>query len=66
MLFNDPKPGSAQIVFPKDMDAATFNLVQNVLFPFMPVSRGTNLSYSLVDNAYLNFAPRLGLAWRIS
>jgi hypothetical protein len=66
VLFNDAKPGSAQIVVPKNMDAATFNLVQNVLFPFMPVSRGTNLSYSLVHNAYLNFAPRLGLAYQLN
>src|SRR5579862_9488680 len=48
------------------MDTATFSLVQNVLFPYLPVSRGTNLSYSLVHNAYLNFAPRLGLAYQLN
>jgi hypothetical protein len=32
----------------------------------MPVVRGTFLSNSLVHNSYLNFAPRLGLAYQIN
>jgi hypothetical protein len=66
VLFNDAIPGSAAIVVPKNMSEANYNLLKNVLFPFMPVVRGTNLSNSLIHNAYLNFAPRVGLAYQLN
>jgi hypothetical protein len=66
VLFNDAVPGSAEIVVPKNMSDANYNLLKNVLFPFMPVARGTNLSNSLVHNAYLNFAPRVGFAYQLN
>jgi hypothetical protein len=52
------------IVVPNRQSDAVFNTVKNVLFPALTVQRGTNLSDNLVRNSYLNFAPRLGLAWQ--
>jgi hypothetical protein len=53
-----------EIVVPSKQSEATFSAMQNVLFPFMKVRRAPELSAGLVRNSYLNFAPRLGLAWQ--
>jgi hypothetical protein len=53
-----------EIVVPARQSDAVFSAMQNVLFPFMTVRRAPELSAGLVRNSYLNFAPRLGLAWQ--
>ena len=54
------------IIVPKGMDDATFDLVSNSLFSFMPVSRATDLSRGLVYGDHGFLAPRLGLAYQLS
>jgi hypothetical protein len=55
----------AVIVVPNRMREETFNIMKNVLFPYMPVRRGTDLADTLVRDSYLNFAPRLGIAYQL-
>ncbi|HYL37063.1 MAG TPA: TonB-dependent receptor [Bryobacteraceae bacterium] len=55
-----------EIVVPSNQSPATFQAMQNILFPFMTVRRAPELSLSGVRNSYLNFAPRLGLAWQVN
>ncbi len=54
-----------RVVVPKGQNDTTFALMRNVLFPFIPVERATGLDRGLVKNTYLNFAPRLGIAYQI-
>lgn len=56
----------AVIVVPNRQREATFNLMKNVLFPYMTVRRATELKDTLVRDSYLNFAPRLGIAYQIN
>src|SRR5262249_28056060 len=44
----------------------SFNAVKNVLFPSLPVSRGTEFSDNMVRNSYFNFGPRLGIAYQLT
>jgi hypothetical protein len=55
----------SEIVVPPTQSEATFNAMKNVLFPFMTVRRAPELSASGVYNSYLNFGPRLGIAWQL-
>jgi hypothetical protein len=66
VLFSLANPGSAQVVVPDNMSAAQFNLMKNVLLPFLPVNRATGLGSDLVRNPHLDFAPRLALAWQFT
>jgi hypothetical protein len=54
----------AEIVVPVKQRDDIFEAMKNVLFNFMPVRRAPELSRGLVRESYLNFAPRLGLAWQ--
>lgn len=54
------------IIVPKGQDAATFNFIANVLFPFMTVERATGLNAGLTDPNYGDWAPRLGIAYQLS
>jgi hypothetical protein len=64
VLFNDAQPGSAQIVVPKNMDPATFNLVRNVLFPYLPVSgvRIYRIAWCTTHVPEFRYAARLGVS----
>jgi hypothetical protein len=64
VLFSLATPNSAQIIVPQGMSDANFTLVKN-LFPYITVRRAPELDRGLVHNTYLNFAPRLGLAYQL-
>jgi len=55
----------AEIVVPAGQRDSDFNLLKNVLFPYITVRRAPELDRNLVHNTYKNFAPRLGLAWQV-
>src|SRR5262249_16859978 len=61
-----PQIGSGQLVVPQGMNDVTFNFLQNTLMPYIPVSKTSDLGRGLVRTNYLNFAPRLGVAWQIT
>jgi len=54
----------AEIVVPVKQPDDIFDAMKNVLFNFMTVRRAPELSRGMVRESYLNFAPRLGLAWQ--
>ena len=55
----------AVIVTPNRMSESTFNMMKTVMFPYMPVERGTDLDDTLVRDSRLNIAPRLGIAYQM-
>jgi hypothetical protein len=55
-----------QVVVPEGQNEAAFTQMRDVLFPFIPVRRATELDRGMVKNTYLNFAPRLGIAYQIN
>lgn len=57
---------NAVIIVPKGMDDATFNLMANTLFSFMPVKRAPDLTRGLTYSIHGSFAPRLGLAYQLN
>jgi hypothetical protein len=57
---------NAQVVVPKGQDDATFAFMRDVLFPFIPVRKADELDRGLVHNTYMNFAPRLGIAYQLT
>jgi hypothetical protein len=57
---------NAVIIVPSGMDNATYNLMANNLFAFMPVQRATGLTRGLTYSIHGSFAPRLGLAYQVS
>jgi hypothetical protein len=57
---------NAIIIVPKGMDDATYNLMANNLFAFMPVQRANGLTRGLTYSLHGAFAPRLGLAYQIN
>jgi hypothetical protein len=57
---------NAIIIVPSGMDDATYNLMANNLFAFMPVQRATGLTRGLTYSLHGAFAPRLGLAYQLN
>ena len=60
------RPERSEIVVPNRQSEDVFNLMKNVLFPYMTVRRGTELDDTLMRNPHLNFAPRLGIAYQLN
>ena len=56
----------SEIVVPNRMRETTFNVMQNVLFPYMNVRRATELADTLVRDSHVNLAPRLGVAYQLN
>jgi len=56
---------NAEVVVPKGQDDTTFARMKNTLLPFITVRRAPELDRGLVHNTYLNFAPRLGIAYQL-
>lgn len=54
-----------EVVVPKGQDDTTFNLMKNTWFSFIPVGRATDLDRGLAHNTYLDFSPRVGIAYAI-
>ena len=56
----------SEIVVPNRQSEDVFNLMKNILFPYMTVRRATELDDTLIRNPHLNFAPRLGIAYQVN
>lgn len=56
---------NAQVVVPQGMDDATLARMKDTLLPFITVRRAPELDRGLVRNKYLNFAPRVGIAYQL-
>jgi hypothetical protein len=57
---------NVSIVVPNRQSETVFNAVKTVLFPTLPVSRGTEYSDNMMKNFHWSFAPRLGIAYQIT
>ena len=57
---------NVSVIVPNRQSETVFNAVKNVLFPTLPVSRGSEFSDNMLRNSYFNFGPRLGIAYQLS